>query len=202
MRRALFVVACTVLFSEQSPPNAVAKAPPPPLMTGTARALSDGWTREWVELEATHVDLAHLGRHTHANWVVFELPFDPTSPSVRNVTFMPRTLSDSDVAAVDTPFGCFPVPTLGPVEDARWSKFTLTGVSGTSSLDSHELAPTHGARAYAINVPTRVANVAACRDPSLRERTTWRLVVEWDVRTPDVRAPSGEAPRRSPARFP
>lgn len=151
-------------------------------MVGTSRALSDGWTRKWVELEASRVDLGHTGQHTHANWVVFDLPFDPASREVRNVTFIPRSLSDTDVAMLETPLGCLPAPTLGPVEDPRWSKYTLAGVSGTSRFDEHELSPTHGERAYAINVPTRVANAAACRDPSLRERTTWRLVVEWDVR--------------------
>lgn len=193
MRRALFVFACAALFSERSAPEAIAKAPPPPLMTGTARALSDGWTRRWVEIEASHVDLGHTGRHTHANWVVFDLPFDPASSEIRNVTFMPRALSDTDVAMLETPFGCLPAPTLGPVEDSRWSKYTLRGVSGTSPFDWHELAPTHDARAYAINVPTRVANTAACRDRSLFEKTTWRLVVEWDVR-----ATTGEDRRRSP----
>lgn len=151
-------------------------------MIGTSRALEGGWTRRWVELEASSVDLGHTGQHTHANWVVFDLPFDPASPEIRNVTFMPRALSDTDVAMLETPLGCVPVPTLGPVEDARWSKYTARGVAGTSLLAWHELAPTHDARAYAINVPTRVANTAACRDPSLLEKTTWRLVVEWDVR--------------------
>lgn len=151
-------------------------------MTGTSRALDDGWTRTWVELEASYVDLGHTGQHTHANWVVFQLPFDPASSSVRNVTFIPRTLSDTDVAMLDTPLGCIPAPTLGPVDDPRWSKYTLRGTSGTSHFYEHDLSPTHDPRGYAINVPTRVANAAACRDPSLFERTTWRLVVEWDVK--------------------
>jgi hypothetical protein len=112
----------------------------------------------------------------------------PSSPDIQNVTFLPRALSDTDVAMLETPFGCLPAPTLGPVDDSRWSKYTLRGVGGTTPLDEHELAPTRDARAYAINVPTRVANAAACRDQSLYERTTWRLVVEWDVMT----APNAE----------
>jgi hypothetical protein len=164
-------------------------------MTGTSRALPDGWTRTWVELETSSVDLGHTGQHTHANWVVFELPFDPASPDVRNVTFLPRALSDTDVGMLETPFGCVPAPTLGPVEDPRWSKYSLRGVYGTTPFAWHELAPAHGPRAYAINVPTRVANAAACRDRSLYETTTWRLVVEWDV-SPSLTAKSAEDRRR------
>ena len=152
-------------------------------MSGTSRPIEGGFTRTWVELEASNVDLGHTGRHTHANWVVFQLPFEPASPDVRNVRFMPRALADTDVGMLETPFGCVPSPTLGSVDDERWSKYTATGVSGTTPFSWHDRVPTQDARAYAINVPTRVANAAACRDPSLYERTTWRLVVEWDVRT-------------------
>lgn len=171
-----------MLFSERSPPDEVVRTPLPPLMSATERVLPDGWRRRSVELEASHVDLGHTGQHTHANWVVFELPFDPASADVRRVSFWPRALADTDVGMLRTPLGCLPAPTLGPVEDGRWSKYTLRGVHGTTPFAWHELAPTHGARAYAINVPTRVANAAACRDPSLYDRATWRLVVEWDVR--------------------
>jgi hypothetical protein len=167
-------------------------------MVGTSRALGDGRTRTWVELEASRVDLAHTGQHTHANWVVFELPFDPSSPDIHDVTFLPRALSDTDVAMLETPFGCLPAPTLGPVDDSRWSKYTLHGVGGTSPFDEHELAPTRDPRAYAINVPTRVANAAACRDPSLFERTTWRLVVEWDVSAEASAGRRHPPPARSP----
>lgn len=196
----MFVFACALLFTERSPANAVAKAPPPPLMTGTTRPLEGGWSRRWVELEASRVDLGHTGRHTHANWVVFELPFDPASPDVRNVTFLPRALSDTDVAMLQTPFGCVPAPTLGAVDDPRWSKYTESGAGGAMPFSWHDLAPAHDARAYAINVPTRVANTAACRDPSLYERTTWRLVVEWDAQSST--ATTGEGRHRPPARFP
>jgi hypothetical protein len=171
-------------------------------MAGTSRPLEGGWVRTWVELEASRIDLGHTGQHTHANWVVFELPFDPASPDVRNVTFQPRAISDTDVAMLQTPFGCLPAPTLGPVDDERWSKYTASGVADTSRFVWHELAPTHSPRAYAINVPTRVANAAACRDPSLYERTTWRLVVEWDARATSVRGTIGEGRRPLPAPSP
>lgn len=197
MRRALFVFACAVLFSERSPANAIAKPPPPPLMTGTSRPIEGGFTRTWIELEASSVDLGHTGRHTHSNWVVFQLPFDPASPDVRNVRFIPRALADTDVGMLLTPFGCVPSPTLGPVEDDRWSKYTATGASGTTPFSWHDLVPTQDPRAYAINVPTRVANAAACRDPSLYERTTWRLIVEWDFT-----AMSAGRPRPPPAPSP
>lgn len=171
-------------------------------MSGTSRLLGDGWTRTWLELEATQVDLGHTGQHTHANWVVFELPFDPASPEVRNVTFLPRAVSDTDVGMLQTPFGCLPAPTLGPVEDPRWSKYTSRGASGTTPFSWHELSPTQDARAYAINVPTRVANAAACRDASLYERATWRLVVEWDVRAAAIKATTGEGRRPPPTPSP
>ena len=174
------------LFSGQSsfemePPVADA-APSAGVLAGTP--LADGWTRWSVELEAASVDLGHLGMHTHANWVVFELPFDTRRRDLRNVHLSPRALADTDVAALHTPIGCLPAPTVGPVEGPGWPKYTLGGIAGTRPLYVHGLAPTHDARAYAINVPTRVANVAACGAHALLSRSTWRLRVEWDSRTP------------------
>lgn len=170
-----------VLLSGRPSLEADASSPPPPLAPLSSRVLPDGWTRSSVELEATSVDLGHLGQHTHANWVVFALPFETTRRDLRNVRFRVRSLVDTDVAALHTPVVCLPAPTLGPVGDRRWAKLTLGGMGGTGRLWSHDLAPTHDARAYAINVPTRVANAAACGEHALAAPSTWRLVVEWDA---------------------
>ena len=181
--RRSFVIAAigAGLLSGRSSLEADASSPPPPLASASSRMLPDGWTRSAVELQAKTVDLGHLGQHTHANWVVFELPFDTTRRDLRNVRFRVRALVDTDVAALYTPVACLPAPTLGPVEDDRWAKLTLGGIGGTGRLWSHERAPTHDARAYAINVPTRVANRAACGEHALVSPSTWRLVVEWDA---------------------
>jgi hypothetical protein len=179
-RRLVMVAAAAALFSGRPSLEAVAQHPRPPLAPLTSRALPDGSTRFSVELEATSIDLSHLGQHTHANWVVFELPFDTTRRDLRNVRFRPRALVGTDVAALHTPILCLPAPTLGPVEDARWSKLTLGGIGQTDLLGSRALAPTNDARAYAINVPTRVANAAACGEPVLASKESWRLEVTWD----------------------
>lgn len=175
----MIFVAGAALFSER-PASGLVLDSLPPLAPHTSRALGGGWVHHEVELSATRVDLGHTGRHTHANWVVFMLPFDTTQRDVRNVRFRPRSLADTDVAALYTPLGCLPAPRKGPVEDPGWTKFTLTGIGGTRSLHSHALAPTHDSRAYAINVPTRVANVAACGERALASPASWRLVVSWE----------------------
>ncbi len=183
-RSFVIVAAGAALFSGRPASEAGAHTPRPPLAPFASRVLPDGWTHSSVELEAQTVDLGHLGQHTHANWVVFELPFDTTRRDLRNVRFRVRALAETDVGAVYTPLVCLPAPTLGPVEDRRWAKLTLGGIGGTERLWSHELAPTHDPRAYAINVPTRVANAAACAEPSLTSRSSWRLEVEWEAPPP------------------
>lgn len=179
-RSFVVVAVLAALFSGRPAVDAAAGATPPPVAPPSSRVLADGWTRSTVEVEASSVDLGHLGQHTHANWVVFRLPFDTTRRDLRNVRFRVRSLVDTDVAALYTPLVCLPAPTLGPVEDARWAKLTLGGIGGTGRLWSHELAPTHDARAYAVNVPTRVANAAACSEPALTSAASWRLEIEWD----------------------
>ena len=139
-----------------------------------------GYRAHHVELEATAVDLNHLGQHTHANWVVFALPFDTAAPGIRNVRFEPHALRETNVAALPTAIGCVPTPTLGPVEGRAWGEFTANGANGTRFFADHPFAPTSDSHTFAVNVPTRVANAAACWDPSLRERATWRLDVSWE----------------------
>jgi len=142
--------------------------------------MARGYRAHRVVLEAETVDLSHLGVHTHANWVVFQLPFDTRAPGIRNVRFEPHALRATNIAALPTAIGCVPTPTLGPVEGGAWGEFTATGTSGTRRYADHPFAPTTDSRTFALNVPTRVANAAACWDPALRERTTWRLEVSWE----------------------
>ncbi len=142
--------------------------------------LPGGRRRHRAELVARLVDLGHVGVHTHANWVVFELPFDVTRGEAKNVRFTPRTTADSSVGAYHASLACLRVPSVGPVGDSRWAKYTANGLAGTHGFWEHELAPTRDARAYAINVPSRVANAARCWLPALTRPETWRLVVEWE----------------------
>lgn len=146
--------------------------------------LPGGRRRHRVELAARRVDLDHVGVHTHANWVVFELPFDVTRGEATNVRFFPRTTVDSSVGAYHTSLACLRVPSVGPVEDPRWAKYTVSGVAGTHRFWEHGLAPTTDPRGYAINVPSRVANAARCWLPALTQPASWRLVVEWEVSSP------------------
>jgi hypothetical protein len=181
--RALGVVFAGALLAGGAvyalrPPAALAEANEPlPSPAGETSVNRDGSMHHRLELVAHVVDIAHLGAHTHANWVVFELPFDSTDPTVRRVRFSARTTTDAAIGALHTRFGCVRVP---PTNPRAWAHFTQNGVGHTHDFDEHELAPTHSPRGYAINVPTRLANAAACWRPSLARRETWRLLVEWD----------------------
>lgn len=159
-------------------PDSSEPAPAPEVAT----ANPDGSVHHEVELVARSVDLTHLGVHTHANWVVFELPFDVDDPSVHHVHFAPRATTDTAIGALRTRFGCLRTRAVGPVTSGAISKFTKNGVDDTSRFDEHSLAPTTSARAYAINIPTRLANAAACWRPALARPETWRLRVFWDTR--------------------
>ena len=142
--------------------------------------MARGYHAHHVELEAARVDLNHLGQHTHANWVVFNLPFDTSAPGIRNVRFKPHALRETNIAALPTVIGCVPTPTLGSVESRAWGEFTATGASGTRYFADHPFAPSTYSHVFAVNVPTRVANAAACWDPTLREPASWRLDVSWE----------------------
>lgn len=136
-----------------------------------------------VELSARVVDLGHLGVHTHANWVVFELPFEPSDPHVRNVRFAPRTTVRSDVGAVRLGPLCIRTPSTGGFDDPRWTKLTRTGGAGTRPFwEWGGEVPHATASAFVVSVPSRVANAAACRIPALLRPEAWRLGVSWDTR--------------------
>lgn len=144
--------------------------------------IARGWRVHHVEIEAKSADLTHLGQHTHANWVLFDLPFDPASAAIRNLHFEPRALRDTNIAAIPTAIGCVPTPTLGSVEARAWGEYTERGAGDTRVFADHPHAPAFGPRVFAVNVPTRVANAASCWDPGLREASAWRLDVSWEAR--------------------
>ena len=178
---ALMAFVCAVAIVALTHARTGAKSfVPSPLLAAEHFALSDGWTAHRIEIEPSLVDLGHLGQHTHANWVLFELPFDTTARSVRRIELRPRALRETNVAALPTAFGCLPAPTLGAVEGRGWAEYTASGTGGTRWLSDHPLAPARDGRVFAINVPTRVANAAACWDAKLRERAAWRLEVRWE----------------------
>lgn len=172
------LVAGGVVYALRPPPaREVANANAPPLAEQiTTRP--DGSVHHALELVAREVDIAHLGVHTHANWVVFELPFDVTDEAVKRVSFAARTTTDADVGALHTRLGCLRVP---PTPMGEWAYFTKNGVGFTHTFDEHGLVPTQSPRALAINLPTRLANAAACWRPALAKPETWRLRVEWDA---------------------
>ena len=135
-----------------------------------------------VELSARLVDLDHLGVHTHANWVVFDLPFDVMDPRVRHVRFSPRTTVSSDVGAIRIGPLCVRAPATGGVDDPRWTKLTLSGGAGTRPFwEWGGDVPHASGRTLVVSVPSRVANAAACGIGALKRRETWRLGVAWDT---------------------
>ena len=176
---AAFGAALALLAARFAHLGASARVTAPTHLHADVR-MAHGYRAHRVELEAVAVELTHLGQHTHANWVVFHLPFDASAPGIRNVRFEPHALRETNIAALPTVIGCVPTPTLGSVESRAWSEFTTNGTSGTRRFADHPFAPTTDAHTFAVNVPTRVANAAACWDPILREPSTWRLDVSWE----------------------
>lgn len=166
------------------PPRDAASDLPPLGAVDTASPLADGWVRHRVELAAGTVDLGHLGVHTHANWVVFHLPFDVDDPGVRVVRFEPHTRVRSDVGALRVGPLCLRAPDTGGVDDPRWTKLTRNGGGGARPFSDWDGDVPHaGRRTLVVSVPSRVANAAACWLPALRQLDTWRLQVTWDART-------------------
>ena len=154
-----------------------------PLAAPVGSAQGERGDHHEVELSARLVDLGHLGVHTHANWVVFELPFDPSDPHVHRVRFAPRTTVRSDVGAVRIGPLCIRTPSTGGFDDPRWTKMTRTGGAGTRPFwEWGDAVPHASARAFVVSVPSRVANAAACRIPGLLRPDAWRLGVGWDTR--------------------
>jgi len=180
MRAAAVVAFFTLVVGE--PATFPPEAPLPRVDLRTAGPLAASWTRHRARVTAAVVHLNGLGMKTHANWVLFRLPFDPTqNDRVRDVEFRPSATVPTDVGALRFGSACLTSLPYGDVTD--WSPYTTSGVGGTQEFDGHPAPPTDDPTIYGINVPTRVANHVACgRDDRLRDPGTWLLDIEWEAR--------------------
>jgi hypothetical protein len=184
VRRCLLLALLASPAALLIPPRAGGASAPPSSPTHHEPS-PDGWTRREVELVARTADVGHLGIHTHANWVVFDLPFDPSDTGIRRAQFAPRTTERSDVGALRVGPICLRAPPVGDVADARWTKLTQMGGAGTRPFWEWDgIVPEAGPRAFVVSVPSRVANAAACWLPALARRETWRLGVTWETAPP------------------
>ena len=141
------------------------------------------WIRHKMEITALRVRLNGLGARTHANWVLFRLPFDATQRErVRNIDFEIASKAPSNVAALMIGSICADFPAYGDgIHD--WSSYTVNGVAWTTPFSWHGSAPTDDPTILGLNVPTRVANWVACgRDDALRDPQSWSLDVTWEER--------------------
>lgn len=149
------------------------------LMPSGPRA--ETWTRKTVRLTATQVRLEGLGARTHANWILFRLPFATTAlDRIRDVRFTVTTTAETNVGALRIGSICVPVRAYGPLES--WAQYTVGGIAGTDDFGDHPTAPTADPTLFGIAVPTRVANYVACgRDGGRLEETgTWHLEITWE----------------------
>jgi hypothetical protein len=96
----------------------------------------ESWTLRTTRLTASQVRLGALGARTHANWILFRLPFGTTaSDRVRNVRFAATATVETNVAALRIGSVCTPIRTYGPIES--WALFTVGGISGTEDFADH-----------------------------------------------------------------
>jgi hypothetical protein len=178
-RTALAVLSLTV------PPNLQVPIEEP-LPRGDARLegpLGATWTPKHVRVTASRVRLNALGAKTHANWVLFRLPFDSTQHGrIRRVHFEASATTPTDVGALRIGSVCMLVPSSGGV--AQWTGYTVGGIGPSHPLRWHFAPPTDDPTILGINVPTRVANYASCGwdDGTLHELARWRLDVWWEER--------------------
>ena len=124
-----------------------------------------------------------LGARTHANWVLFRLPFDATQRQrIRRVQFTTSSLAETEVGALRIGSVCLKIPPSGAVES--WALYTASGIGRTERYGWHPSPPTDDPTIAGINVPTRVANYAACGwdDGRLYTPESWGLQVDWEER--------------------
>ncbi len=144
---------------------------------------SEGWTPRAARVQALRVRLNGLGARTHANWVLFRLPFDTTRKDrIRSVRYRPSCRSRTDVGALRIGSVCVQFRPAGSVES--WTLYTVGGVGNTRRFAWHPSPPTDDPTLLGINVPTRVANHVACgRDEgNLLDPAEWTLDVTWEER--------------------
>lgn len=178
-------VPLLVLLSLTVPPTVQPEpqAPLPPGETHPDGPLAESWIAKSAHVRGSRVRLNGLGARTHANWVLFRLPFDTTQHRrLRSVRFRPSSRSRTAVGAFRIGSVCVTVPPAGGVED--WSLYTVSGIGYTRRFRWHPLPPTDDPTILGINVPTRVANYVACGwdEGHLHEPEEWELDITWEER--------------------
>ena len=179
-RAAALVAAFTLVVGE---PVVFPSEPPlPRIDVRLAGPLAPAFTPHRARVTAERVHLTGLGMKTHANWVLFRLPFDPTQTDrIRSVGFRPSATVPTDVGALRFGGACVTTLPYGDVSD--WAAYTTSSVAGTLPFGWHPAPPSNDPTIYGINVPTRVANHVACgRDDRLRDPSRWILDIEWEAR--------------------
>jgi hypothetical protein len=167
-------------------PPATEPRPEEPLAVGDVRPdgpLADHWTPRHATLTAIRVRLNGLGARTHANWVLFRLPFDATQQQrLRNVRFRLSSVARTDVGKLRIGSVCIDFPSAGDLR--YWALYTASGIARTEEYRWHPLAPTKDPTILGVNVPTRLANYVACShgESALREAENWSLRVDWEER--------------------
>jgi hypothetical protein len=177
--------ASLALLSFSVPPNVQLPhdEPLPPGETSITGAPAATWTKKRAVVPASRVRLNGLGARTHANWVLFRLPFSAMQGDrVRAVRFTPHVASRSDVGALLVGSLCFDFPSRGGID--AWSLYTVSGIGHTERFGWHIAPPTNDPTILGINVPTRVANYVACGldEGHLRRPDDWSLSIEWEER--------------------
>lgn len=178
-------IAFLGLLSLTVPPTAQL-AQEEPLPVGESRPdgeLSASWTRRTAKVEGLRVRLNGLGARTHANWVLFRLPFDASQRQrIRSVHFAASSSAPTAVGALRIGSVCVTIPSSGGVDN--WTLYTMSGIGHTERYGWHPSPPTDDPTIVGINVPTRVANYVACGwgDGRLRAPESWTLEIEWEER--------------------
>lgn len=141
------------------------------------------WTKKRAHSTALRVRLNGLGARTHANWVLFRLPFDASDTKhIRNVDFEIQSAARTDVGALLVGSVCTKFPSYGGV--ANWTSYTTTGIAWTHKFAWHMAPPSDDPTILGLNVPTRVANYVACGwdEGQLDSTENWSIDVVWEER--------------------
>lgn len=143
----------------------------------------DVWVKKRAHSKAIRVKLNGLGARTHANWVLFRLPFDASQRSrLRNVHYEIDAKSQTEVGALLIGSICTRFPTYGGA--GSWTSYTSSGVARTMHFDWHPAPPTDDPTILGLNVPTRVANYVACGwdEGHLTDPEDWSIDISWEQR--------------------
>lgn len=141
------------------------------------------WVAREARVTAIRVRLNGLGARTHANWVLWRLPFDVTDREhIRRIGFYISSPARTDVAALLLGSICADFETRGGIE--QWTSYTANGSAFTRPFDWHGAPPTDDPTILGLNVPTRVANYVACGwdQGLLKKPESWFLDVSWEER--------------------